>query len=268
MALAAMSLFPAVWQLLILAVVCLALLVGRRLVRGKTPIPDRDSKTTDAEVEFVESNDETINAFRQKLVGTWDLRSYVYKLHGPVTVTQYPHGKHPVGQLTYTSDGHMSVHIMEPGCPLFKGSRPHRGTQEEMAKATYHYQAYAGRYTAGYGANKQVLVKHIVDMALYPNWVRGNQLRIANLNDDDLTLTPDTLHKWKVGCHCLVNLSRAYVRQGIDVEAILIWRRSQSSKEKPAVGENFRDEGFESEESSVIGEKASHKVQFVESDAI
>lgn len=153
----------------------------------------------EAKAEFVEAHDATVAAFREQLIGTWHLHSYVYKLHAPITVPTYPHGKTPVGQLLYTADGYMSVHIMEPGCTLFKGHRPHRGTKDEMANAMSHYQAYSGRFTTGYfGSQKLLTVKHIVKTALYPNWVGVDQLRVAKVTQDELILTPEILHKWHV----------------------------------------------------------------------
>jgi hypothetical protein len=194
-----------VWQWVVPTAICLTLLMFVRLLRGQNPKATQLLKPAGTKVAFVESDGEEIIKFRQKLTGTWRLSAYLYKLHGPVTVTQYPHGKHAIGQLIYTSDGHMSVHIMEPGCPPFKGTRPHRGTQEEMAKACFHYQAYAGEYRVGYDLDNQIMLKHVVDMALYPNWVGGDQFRIAKMSDDELILTPETLHKWKVGDHCRRN---------------------------------------------------------------
>lgn len=135
----------------------------------------------------------------QQLQGTWSLVSYEVKIHGPLTITRYPFGKSATGLILYTSDGYMSAQLMGPGAQAFAANNYHDGSESEMTNAARHYLAYSGSYSVNIGLDLRPLLKHVVEVSLYPNWLGTTQSRICEISDTELTLTPDTLPSWKVG---------------------------------------------------------------------
>lgn len=147
---------------------------------------------------FNEGNTSEIDDIRAKLQGAWKLISYEVHLCGPVSITRYPLGKNAQGMIMYTNDGYMAVQIMAQNRPLFKGGNPHSGTKEENSTAAASYMTYSGTYCVGTGADEKPLLKHCLDFSLYPNWLGTNQLRICELENDELTLRPHGMPSWNV----------------------------------------------------------------------
>ena len=58
----------------------------------------------------------TDNTIKRKLVGTWDLVSFVV-LDSQNAVVGYPYGQPPAGSLTYTADGHVWAVVGRSGPP-------------------------------------------------------------------------------------------------------------------------------------------------------
>lgn len=80
------------------------------------------------------------------LVGTWKLVS-VSSRTDKGDINKGAHGTNPVGFLTYTSEGRVSVVIAEDGRkPLSVADRV-SAPMEERAQAHSTFHAYAGRYT-------------------------------------------------------------------------------------------------------------------------
>ncbi len=116
------------------------------------------------------------------VVGTWRLKRWETRDAGGKVA--YPLGPDAVGYLTYTPGGHVFVAIMRAGRPPFAGDDLLGGTPEERAAAAAGYVAYGGRYEVRDGA-----VIHHVELSLFPNWVGADQLRFAEVAEDELTIT-------------------------------------------------------------------------------
>ncbi len=118
----------------------------------------------------------------ESVVGIWRLKRWETRdADGRVA---YPLGRDAVGYLIYTPGGHVSVSIMRAGRPPFAGDDLLGGTGEERAAAVAGYVSYCGRYEVRGGA-----VVHHVALSLFPNWVGTDQLRFAEVDGDELTIT-------------------------------------------------------------------------------
>lgn len=125
---------------------------------------------------------------KDDLVGTWKLVS-VSSRTDQGAINQHALGTNPVGFLTYTPEGRVSVVIAEDGRqPLSVADRV-AAPVEERARAFSTFQAYAGQYT--FTGDKVI---HHVEVASLPNEVNTNQVRFVTLQGDRLTLrTPPIL---------------------------------------------------------------------------
>ena len=63
---------------------------------------------------------------RDKLVGAWELVSYVER-DSPDGPARYPHGEDAQGLIMYTPDGYMSAQIQSSGRPNVHGTAGGRG---------------------------------------------------------------------------------------------------------------------------------------------
>jgi len=93
------------------------------------------------------------------------------------------YGEHPVGFLTYTQDGRMTVVLGDGDRKQLSGEDRHSTTVEERAEAFSSFNAYAGRYT--FEGDRVI---HHVEVALLQNWVKTDQIRFVTLQGDRLTL--------------------------------------------------------------------------------
>lgn len=139
---------------------------------------------------------------KDSLVGTWKLVSVTSRTDKGDLNTN-AHGTHPVGLLTYTPEGRISVVIAEDGRkPLSVADRV-SAPIEERAQAYSTFHAYAGRYT--FTGDKVI---HHVEVASLPNEVNTDQVRFVKLQGDRLTLrTPPML------------------RGGVPLTLELVWER-------------------------------------------
>jgi hypothetical protein len=97
-------------------------------------------------------------------------------------VITHPYGDHPVGFITYTSDGRIWAIIAEGERKLLTGdwvSAP----ANERAEAFAACLAYTGRYTVSGDR-----VVHHIEAATVENWVHTEQVRFFALKGDRLTL--------------------------------------------------------------------------------
>lgn len=118
----------------------------------------------------------------QDLLGTWSLVSQI-RTHADGRV-QHPMGEKPVGSLTYSPDGRMSVAIMAEGRAK-TGADGFRGlTVAQKAEAAAGYLSYAGTFRV-----EGDTVIHDVEISLFPDWVGTAQRRRASLEGDTLTLS-------------------------------------------------------------------------------
>lgn len=119
-----------------------------------------------------------------KLVGTWMLESFEGRSSSGKERSSY--GSNPVGQLIYTSDGHMSAVLSRRNRPKFASEDLVGGTTEELKFAFEGFEAYAGTYKIDV---KGGTVTHRLEVCRYPNWEGSSQLRHFTLTDDRLLLS-------------------------------------------------------------------------------
>lgn len=122
----------------------------------------------------------------QSVVGTWRLKRW--ETHHPDGRITFPLGPDAVGYLFYTPEGYMSVSMMRAKRAPFAGEDMLGGTPEEKAAAAAEYVTYCGSYDIQDGA-----VIHHVEMSLFPNWVGVDQVRFAEVEGDELTITTKPL---------------------------------------------------------------------------
>lgn len=116
------------------------------------------------------------------IVGSWTLRRLSMRRAGS-TEDILVWGEEPLGQLTYTADGHMSAVL----CKSFQSTTHSSAgacTDAEQADLYRHSYAYAGRYSITPDG-----IIHHVDVAADPNWIGTDQLRMAKLNHRELIIT-------------------------------------------------------------------------------
>jgi hypothetical protein len=108
---------------------------------------------------------------RKNVVGTWRLISASFQ---PETGSVFhPFGKDPVGQLTFTADGFVSVTLMRrnklPGSVI-----PAEVTSEEFKAALDGFISSAGRYSVD---DKASTITHHFLMSSIPSWVDRDHRR-------------------------------------------------------------------------------------------
>ena len=117
---------------------------------------------------------------KESLVGTWRLVSYKAANEKGEMIEWW--GSNPVGFLTLTADGRMSIIMADPKRkplnPLSKST-----TNAELAEALSTCFAYAGTY----GLTRGQLAVHI-DVSTDQNFANTDQVRFVTLEGDRLTL--------------------------------------------------------------------------------
>ncbi len=117
------------------------------------------------------------------LVGTWTLVSITYDQGGkPVDA----YGPNPKGMQIMTSDGRVTLIVLNPDVPKFASNNRITGTPEENKAAVQGALAYFGAYTAN-DADKTWRVH--IEGSTFPNWAGNSQVRTFALNGDELTIT-------------------------------------------------------------------------------
>ncbi len=121
---------------------------------------------------------------RHALLGAWHLRCYVEERAG--AAPHHPLGPGASGSLSYTPDGCVSVLMMRADRPPFASGDCFRPTPDEVAAASA-FIAYSGRYVVDEAART---VAHNIDVSFFPNWIGHRQVRLVELEGDELILTP------------------------------------------------------------------------------
>jgi hypothetical protein len=126
-------------------------------------------------------------SLREALIGSWALVSWVQT---DITTGEeaLPIGPCPQGFLLYTDDGYMSAQLATPDRATFAGGDMNRGTPEEYIAAGKSYLAYSGPYRVDEARHA---VEHGMAISLFPNWTGDRQLRIVELDGDELRLKAD-----------------------------------------------------------------------------
>ncbi len=129
------------------------------------------------------------------LIGIWKLISAI-GIQSDGTINSEVYGTHPLGYITYTSDGHMMVMFSRSDrSPLSQEVRSPLTPEmqslpvEELAQAFTTFNAYAGTYTLSGNT-----VIHQIEIASIPNRVGTTLVRTFTLSESRLTLkTPPVL---------------------------------------------------------------------------
>ena len=117
----------------------------------------------------------------ERFVGAWILVAARYDYAGRAV---YPIGAHPVGLLTFTESGFMSVQLSTADRERFPGDNRLAGSAEEKSAAYDTYLAYAGMTRI----EEDRLVTSVM-MSLFPNWTGGEQVRDWRFDGEHLVLS-------------------------------------------------------------------------------
>jgi hypothetical protein len=142
----------------------------------------------------------------RRLVGSWELVSYVLTDPESGGAVDHPLGEDARGLIIYTDDGHMSVQIGASRRPPYTDGDIHGGTTEERARAAHGYLAYAGTYAV----IDDSIVEHHVTYSLAPNWEATTVARRATIDLEQ------RLH---------LELVELLVVAGKERGGVLIWKR-------------------------------------------
>lgn len=124
-----------------------------------------------------------MTSVRDSLLGAWDLLSFEFiRDDGEVT---HPYGEQPQGQLVYTPEGRMGVHIQRRGRLSAHTDDWTRATRAEIDTAFHGFIAYAGSFSVDEAAG---CVYHDVELASFMNQEGTRQVRHFELAGDRLTL--------------------------------------------------------------------------------
>ena len=114
-------------------------------------------------------------SLRERLVGAWQLVSYVEK-NVDTGEESKPLGEKPEGIIMYTSDGYMSAQLCSPGRKNFEGGDMYRGEVQDYVAEGSSYIAYTGPF---YVDEKKQALKHEMQISLFPNWTGQQQVRLV-----------------------------------------------------------------------------------------
>ncbi|SLN33029.1 lipocalin-like domain-containing protein [Ruegeria meonggei] len=148
---------------------------------------------------------DTINtaATDNPLIGTWEMLDWYNQ--DETGQKHYPLGQNATGYISYSSDGHVFVHLMAADRQLYHINDPFGGSEAEDSAAMKSQISYAGRYRV---SGDQVT--HHVTHASCPNWVGTDQIRDIRFDGPQMTLS-----------------AAGAVFQGERVTAYVIWKRAE-----------------------------------------
>lgn len=127
-------------------------------------------------------------SFRDRVVGAWELVSYVNHSEKSPADVLYPLGQDAKGMILYTPDGYMSAQLQCPGQKAFTAAFPMDGSESELADSAKRYVGYSGRFDVDESGPVPVLL-HGFFVSSFPNWIGDTQRRVAKLEGDQLTLS-------------------------------------------------------------------------------
>jgi hypothetical protein len=121
----------------------------------------------------------TTSQAAESIVGSWRLVSWV-EVETESKSVHSVFGDNPTGVITYSSDGRMSVFVIDPK------RKPPSGPKATDAEADELYRtmvAYSGSYSIE--GNK---VTHKIEVSWNQAWTGTNQQRVIEVKDDQLTI--------------------------------------------------------------------------------
>lgn len=113
-----------------------------------------------------------------KLIGTWNLLSWEFR--NSDGSTYYPMGKDCLGQIIYTREGLMSVHLMKKERKPFINNGLFDGKTDEKASIADSFIAYAGKFSIS-----ENIVTHDIKLCSFPNWIGTKQKRFFELKGNN-----------------------------------------------------------------------------------
>ncbi|MFD9002339.1 lipocalin-like domain-containing protein [Streptomyces sp. NPDC059582] len=129
------------------------------------------------------SDREACEAVRDRLLGAWELVSYVAT--GGDGRIVHPLGPRPHGLIVYTPQGYMSAQLGRGDRPPAQSERLEEATPDELAQAAVTYVAYGGPFHVV----DPTTVEHHVTTSLFPNWAGKPQARKVSFEADLLKLS-------------------------------------------------------------------------------
>lgn len=120
------------------------------------------------------------------LVGTWTLVSVTLEQDGNKSDL---FGPNPQGQVTFDSNGRMSLIINRSDLPKFASNNRHAGTPEENKAVVQGSIAYFGTYSVS--ETDKTVATHI-EGGTFPNWIGTDQKRLFTISGDELKWTTPT----------------------------------------------------------------------------
>lgn len=140
-------------------------------------------------------------SIQDRLIGAWELLSYVVHSEQSPATSLYPLGEHAKGIIMYTPDGYMSAQLQNPGQDNFSSAQsPIDGTERELAESGRRYIAYSGPY---YLEGEDVVLHHF-SVSSFPNWLGQTQRRKVRLDGDELVITLEAPVELKVSPPCVL----------------------------------------------------------------
>lgn len=124
------------------------------------------------------------NDARQRIVGTWELKTRTVTRKDGTTIVDPVLGAKPTGRLVYDGSGAMSLQMMRTG-RTDAISTPADAREKANPRVILGYDSYFGRYTVD---EKAGTVTHHVDGSLFPEDLGSDWVRPFSLQGDTLTL--------------------------------------------------------------------------------
>ncbi|CAH0021552.1 unnamed protein product [Clonostachys rhizophaga] len=123
---------------------------------------------------------------QRALIGTWKVLTYDMTISSEKgTSTIQPAGKNPLGYVTFTQDGYMSVHMTSSEAIVpHKSDMWYQATDEEVVRAARAMLTYCGPFKVTEEAG-EYLISTAVDVSLDPNWIGGDQVRKVAIEEQD-----------------------------------------------------------------------------------
>jgi hypothetical protein len=129
---------------------------------------------------------------RDKLIGAWRLVS----IEGPPPTSGDRAEKDPIGLIIYDASGYVAVQLnMQPNRPKFKSKSRIECTPEEMISDFKNYTAYYGTYEV---KEKEGIIIHHLESALYNNELGGNHTRYYDISGNRVILTVPVVKEGKI----------------------------------------------------------------------
>lgn len=115
------------------------------------------------------------------LQATWDLQRFWFTDDEGVEID--PLGTDPVGNLILGADGHYAFTMMRRDRQSYESGDLLGGTDDEKGEAADGYVSFGGTWAFDGEA-----ILFDIAYSLFPNWISGQQKRLASFEGDELVL--------------------------------------------------------------------------------